>query len=400
MSAITLKQQLKKKCIDALLDSTFHGASKIFLSEKLIQKLFWTTITLAMYAYFSASVANNVLEYLKYPVVTNINTVYEKEVTFPAVNFCYGEILGCSFKNVACQLIPRASCFTFNSGLNVSLYPISLLRSTIPGVINGLKLTLRPNVGSYVYLMIYNQSADFDWNKAIRVSRGIELDVAISRVFSSKLSAPYSNCKKEYIFEPKPLDILNQTSFPYFQSDCFFLCEYQHQMEVCNRTAEFNSNFQYYFTNKNHFFRSFYSVVFNECNQKNPSLVNSIFEKFDSIGANTICDKQCPIECDSISYSISMNSFLNNQNYSRINIYYEDFFYTAITEEPKASIDSLIGTIGGLLGLFLGASLTSFFEIIDLIFSLLSIIFEYKKIKPSETFLTRSSTNVIKVNTR
>ncbi len=99
-------------------------------------------------------------------------------------------------------------------------------------------------------------------------------------------------------------------------------------MEVCNRTAEYNSNFQYYFTNKNHFYRNFYSVVFNECNQKNPSLVNSIFEKFDSIGANTICDKQCPIECDSISYSISMNSFLNNQNFSRINIYYEDFFYS------------------------------------------------------------------------
>jgi len=37
-----------------------------------------------------------------------------------------------------------------------------------------------------------------------------------------------------------------------------------------------------------------------------------------------------------------------------------------IKEEAKTSFDSLIGTIGGLLGLFLGASLMSFFEIIDL----------------------------------
>ncbi len=146
INSMSLKQRLKKKCVDSLSRSSFHGVPEIIASETIFQKLFWAIIILTMYAYFTLSIVNNVLEYLKYPVVTNINTVYEKEVTFPAVNFCYGEILGCSFKNRACQLMPRASCFTFNSGLNVSLYPIGLLRSTIPGVINGLKLTLRPNV--------------------------------------------------------------------------------------------------------------------------------------------------------------------------------------------------------------------------------------------------------------
>ena len=54
--------------------------------------------------------------------------------------------------------------------------------------------------------------------------------------------------------------------------------------------------------------------------------------------------------------------------------YYEDFFYTLISEEPKTSLDNLVGTIGGLLGLFLGASLMSFYELIDMVFSTIFII--------------------------
>jgi len=144
-------------------------------------------------------------------------------------------------------------------------------------------------------------------------------------------------------------------------------------MEICNRSADFNLNFQYYFTNKSHFWDFFYNKEYNDCYKKNPLLINSIRSKFSTLGANTICDKQCPIECNSVSYSLSTVSNALNTPYSLVNVYYEDFFYTLIKEEAKTSFDSLIGTIGGLLGLFLGASLISFYEIIDLVISVIYI---------------------------
>ena len=46
--------------------------------------------------------------------------------------------------------------------------------------------------------------------------------------------------------------------------------------------------------------------------------------------------------------------------------YYETLSVTQIEEQPKMRLDTLIGTIGGHLHLFLGMSLLSFVEIIVL----------------------------------
>lgn len=50
-----------------------------------------------------------------------------------------------------------------------------------------------------------------------------------------------------------------------------------------------------------------------------------------------------------------------------VNIFYEHLKQTEITENESISLDGLIGSIGGTLGLFLGISLLSFFELIDLL---------------------------------
>ncbi len=112
-------------------------------------------------------------------------------------------------------------------------------------------------------------------------------------------------------------------------------------------------------------------------------LINSIEREFDTVGQNKICEKMCPIECNSVSYSITPYINALATDYSLINVYYEDFYYTKISESEKTSFDSLVGTIGGLLGLFLGASLISFYEIFDLALNLFLIsIHHLNKFKP------------------
>ncbi len=118
---MSLKQRLKKKCVEVLSSSSFYGVPKLIASETLFQKLLWTSIILAMYAYFSLNIANNVLEYLKYPVVTNINTVYEKDPIFPAVAICYSFLFYyyCTYDNKLCNQnrLRNSNCFDFNTGL-------------------------------------------------------------------------------------------------------------------------------------------------------------------------------------------------------------------------------------------------------------------------------------------
>jgi hypothetical protein len=61
-------------------------------------------------------------------------------------------------------------------------------------------------------------------------------------------------------------------------------------------------------------------------------------------------------------------------------IYYSDFKYTLIKKEPKMIWTDLISDIGGIMGVFIGTSFLSFFEIVDVITVVLS---NYsKKIRP------------------
>ena len=60
----------------------------------------------------------------------------------------------------------------------------------------------------------------------------------------------------------------------------------------------------------------------------------------------------------------------------KVNLFYESLSYTETTESPKMDIFSLLGSIGGNLGLFLGVSVFSLCEIIEV---LIEIYFISKK---------------------
>jgi len=324
--------------------------------------------------------------------VTSINTVYENEAQFPSVAFCsfqrnrFSEN-SCFYDDQPCQKESlksrKSNCEIFNTNKDEYFNPIDVLNSQIPGINHGLRLVLFPKQGTQISIFIHNQSTVLDLNKKISVSKGMEFNLVVKRVFSSKLSSPFSNCQMGYSFKPDKNDIKNQTYFPYFQSQCFVLCRFQKEMEICNRTEAFSTNFRYFFTNKYHFHYNFYNPEKENCTKQNLELINSIEREFDTVGQNKICEKMCPIECNSVSYSITPYINALATDYSLINVYYEDFYYTKISESEKTSFDSLVGTIGGLLGLFLGASLISFYEIFDLALNLFLIsIHHLNKFKP------------------
>jgi hypothetical protein len=57
-----------------------------------------------------------------------------------------------------------------------------------------------------------------------------------------------------------------------------------------------------------------------------------------------------------------------------LSVYYESFAYTMSEESPKTDIVSMFASMGGSLSLFLGVSLFSLFEVVDVFVEIFNVI--------------------------
>ena len=122
------------------------------------------------------------------------------------------------------------------------------------------------------------------------------------------------------------------------------------------------------------------------------------------------CIGLCPTECNATIYQTTSNynrlkgdlladyinqnarlssDFLNktidsetaSKSVVSVNIFYESLSYKITTESPKMDLVSLLASIGGNLGLFLGVSLFSLCEMIQVLIEIYYIKMSSKKIK-------------------
>ena len=76
-----------------------------------------------------------------------------------------------------------------------------------------------------------------------------------------------------------------------------------------------------------------------------------------------------------VSYSFHLTENILRNETLKFKAYYKDLNYLLISQEEKMTLVDLIATIGGLFGLFLGASFLSFIEIFELLFEAFYLIF-------------------------
>lgn len=376
-------KRIKQKTQEIISTSSIHGLPKLITTDQWFLKFCWFILLSGSLSYSIYIINCNMVEYFEYPVFTNVKRVYENQPQFPTVTFCYADSEDfysysdsyCIFNDVACPVSSfekkNPDCIRFNAGKNLTEHPVELLNVTKTGDLYGLYLNLIP-IDRYVIIYINNQSINIDDKKQIKVYQGSDMYISLSKVVRTRLAYPHSNCKKDYTFVLGPYDHDNRTSYPYIQTECYRLCKYRKILEACNRSEVFSSYEKYYFTNRVYFYELFER---DECKDERSAAVE---EEFNEIGENKICEKTCPAECESVSYMISsFSNFYPKGYYSKIFIYYDDFHYTLMEEQAKVTAENLFGSIGGVLGLFLGISVINFFEVSDLVLSILIIIFEY-----------------------
>jgi hypothetical protein len=84
----------------------------------------------------------------------------------------------------------------------------------------------------------------------------------------------------------------------------------------------------------------------------------------------------------------SLNSFYNislnkpKENYSlddfvNFNVFYKDLSYTAVHQLAKTNIMDFVSNIGGLIGLFVGATFLSLVEILEVFIEITLILFKF-----------------------
>ena len=142
--------------------------------------------------------------------------------------------------------------------------------------------------------------------------------------------------------------------------------------------------------------------IFNKAYKyKNKTIINCIESFFKESNYYETCSMvYCPLECDSFTHDISLNSqvimgygnitksssyfsynkFVTYENVSKtyyaLRVYYDDLKYTLIEQKPKIELFGLISNVGGTLGLFLGFSFISLLEIFEVLAELVFIKFD------------------------
>lgn len=403
---------VKTIAYDMIKSSTVHGLPRIWQSKNRAICFVWTICSIMCYGFFSYFTIMYIISYFKYEVYTTINLISETPTLFPTITICnYNSktnlyklnetILKSRFGGADIDLTnfetiynaQLGQCFRFNSFNDSS----EAKRVHFSGKYEGLELELfsglkdtKPTLsaGYGFRIFIHNKSDNLDKiNKGVDVSPGFQTSIVLDRIFYQKLSRPYDDCfidlETTNYYMPELIEKILSEKQSYQQETCFEYCRMHMLNERCNCTilldniyectnANFNKSCQ---DEINH---NFYSGLFKEClkycplecNTQEFKLRTSILEyphlsRMDSLKNNEIAKSILN------KYNITMDDF--RKRLLSLCVYYDELKYTVYSKEPYMDFSNLMSYIGGLTGVFLGASFLTFVEVIEFLLKLFII---------------------------
>jgi len=358
---------ISKNLAEILSQSTSYGLPKIFQTKRMFFKLFWLIFFIGGNCVSIWQIIKVVNSYYEYSVITKIETIYQQPTPFPTISFCPD--VEKAFDNKSIQSILeschdtkkrdclknsslyfssfetwRGTCYRLNSGKDMNQLSVPIINSTIGGRDGGFRLIFNTNSSLHIWVHEPLSPPNFDYfNNFIGITNLIKFKtfayIGIEMSIETKLGLPYNNCYKDvkqFPYNKKLINFINSTNVIYKQVLCSSSCIWNYR-----------SNF---------------------------------FEK----SLVEFCKEYCPLECDSVTYTSTVNQIPNiyNETYQlHLLIFYNTLKYTSSTQNPKTEEFDLISNIGGILGLFIGCSFASFFEIFEIVIEVIFILFQ-KNQKP------------------
>lgn len=175
-----------------------------------------------------------------------------------------------------------------------------------------------------------------------------------------------------------------------------------------------------------HYYHSFTDpnepIIVRDCDAADYNCTIDFSNQFRS-DLDRYCGKQCPEECNSLTYELSsfsskyhtsgyLNQLLNGtfisrkypnmtidelkDNIVKFRVFYPQLEYKVISQSQQYTLSDTISNLGGSMGLLLGASLISLLEIVELLLNFLFMIWAMvrekvakngKSVKPKRQFI-------------
>ena len=278
-------------------------------------------------------------------------------------------------------------CYSFNSGkyYNGSKAPIKMLKRN--GLLNGLRLQLFVGAREYLpcwlnenaaVLVIHNRTTNpLFIEESIKAPVGMETNIVVKNLKINKLPFPYSGCIKdlysESSFSSNSYKNTVKTYGLYTQKWCILNCGLD--LTLKENARKCSSNNQRCLNDLSNL-ANFYASCLKECPiecETNYFNVHEHFAKYPSFSYAEHLLSRDDVKTK-FPYSSPTMSQLSDSVLS-VNVYYDSPLYQKITETPETNSLTLISNIGGNLGLFIGISLLSFVEIIEIVLEMAFMIF-------------------------
>lgn len=387
-----MKNKIQETFNQIISKTTIHGLPNILNARHLIIRIVWLLFTLLAGSVCIYLIVSSIQNYFKYDVVTLIQEWPKNPFNFPTISFCNLNqpktnytlddiLIDCMFDGRQCSANSFTQFHDLYYGLCYRFNEQGLLSVKRPGKINSFQVYLfvglvddyfelgSTTIGAHVY--IHNHSCLPSANEGVDVSTGFKANIILKQIFTKRLTKPYNDCEDSpKYFESNLFDGMNEIA--YRQRDCYDLKFLEYFSKQCN----FPGNIA-------NITRDFRTRIVDSDSKAFECLLISNAE-FYSQNITDLYSKDCPNECDSISFAstvsmakfpsytlykdLSVNPkllklFRGNFNYQKLSesivsfsVYYEDLKYTEISQDVKTNWVDLVSNIGGLLGLFLGMS--------------------------------------------
>ncbi|KAL4239574.1 hypothetical protein ACF0H5_000385 [Mactra antiquata] len=274
------------------------------------------------------------------------------------------------------------------------------------GLANGFKFTLNLEVDEYIknfttgygLRVVFHEpgTQPLPAQDGITLSPGTETSIGLKTVRITRLGEPHGNCDEGEDFE-------KQYQIKYSLAACYEFCRIKATVDVCSCLLpdapdgmSFNTTFvpicNSSSSSESHKCVFDLNIKFNDghydCKCREPcsefvysSTMSSRYwptDEYLEILLAEICDK----ENVSASWTDVCDKYRNKNldyfdlerernNFVRALIYFEDLNYERITEEPLYEGVRFLSDIGGTLGLFLGASVLSIVEVLQVIMEII-----------------------------
>ena len=361
------REASKKRLVDYSSGLTVHGLNWL-CTGSIPEKIMWAFSILIVIGFASYMISRYVGRYLEYELRTEIRYLKNTTIILPTMVFTPHQTLLKSYYCYKNQSYVTADChrsdpsfisLTDSSDEFKGLYlghntkAINVDKSmALVGTQDFSPISVETKFRDYVGLLIDFLSFDDYKSRSYKgpfIRDYVKLltpgfyNLYIKQILHRRLPHPYSsNCTDEHL-TPTLL------STRYSQAVCMQQCYLDKIFEACGFVQDY--------------FEPHYPHQANRVNQTVEDGINCLID-FDHPFYGAKCD--CPAACEETEYQVRVEKtkeYLPNSTRWDFILYNSESKITLIQEVPDYTMEDMLGAIGGILGLAIGASSLSVVEL-------------------------------------